>query len=189
MRDRTPSPSQFDSPGGRPPVRHGSGLTAWSVIQGILVIAVLAFILKAFIGNPAAPADQALTEAVESRNIEAARSALATGANVNYTNGIGAIPLHTAAWKGDVAMATLLLDRGANIDAMDSHSGETPLHSAARGNQPAMVALLLGRGANRFIKTRADSEQCNGRIYPAGVTALDIAHLSGFTQTAGLLAE
>ncbi|MES3035784.1 MAG: ankyrin repeat domain-containing protein [Gemmatimonadota bacterium] len=56
--------------------------------------------------------------------------------------------LHHMAAEGDEAKATLLLDHGASIDAIDDEYCSTPLGVAARRGQEALVALLLARGAD-----------------------------------------
>ncbi len=56
--------------------------------------------------------------------------------------------LHDMAQSGDVAKARLLLDHGADINAVDDEYRSTPLGMAARWGQRKMVALLLERGAD-----------------------------------------
>jgi ankyrin repeat protein len=56
--------------------------------------------------------------------------------------------LHHMAAEGEVRKATLLLDHGADIDAIDDEYRSTPLGVAARRGQDAMVELLLARGAD-----------------------------------------
>lgn len=56
--------------------------------------------------------------------------------------------LHDMAHGGDVAKARLLLDHGAEIDAIDEEYSATPLGVAARFGQRRMVAWLLERGAD-----------------------------------------
>ncbi len=127
--------------------------------------------------------DRALSEAVRSGNIQAAREALANGAHVNRRQDtLGSTLLHSAAWRGDVPMARLLVEYGAIVNIADSRSGETPLHSAARGNEPAMISFLLNQGADPEIKTHSPNPQCSGITYPAGVTARDIARISGYRE-------
>jgi ankyrin repeat protein len=56
--------------------------------------------------------------------------------------------LHEMARTGEVGKATLLLDHGADIDAVDQEFRSTPLGFAARWGQREMVDLLLARGAD-----------------------------------------
>lgn len=55
--------------------------------------------------------------------------------------------LHIAAARGDIAMAHLLLARGAKVDAKDG-SLATPLTHAVCKGERAMVKLLLEHGAD-----------------------------------------
>jgi hypothetical protein len=56
--------------------------------------------------------------------------------------------LHDMAQAGDVAKARLLLDHGADINAIDDEYRSTPLGMAARWGQRDMVIFLLERGAD-----------------------------------------
>lgn len=56
--------------------------------------------------------------------------------------------LHHVAADGDLAQARLLLDHGADIDAIDEEYRSTPLGMAARWGRLEMVTFLLDRGAN-----------------------------------------
>lgn len=56
--------------------------------------------------------------------------------------------LHDMAQSGDIVKARLLLDRGADIDAIDDEYRATPLGMAARWGQQRMVAFLLARGCD-----------------------------------------
>ena len=58
-----------------------------------------------------------------------------------------AMPLHIAAYKGNLPIARTLLTYGASVDGEDTHLA-TPLHYAARNGQTAMVKVLLDAGAN-----------------------------------------
>ena len=57
--------------------------------------------------------------------------------------------LHGMAQIGEIRRARLLLDRGADIDAVDEEFRSTPLGFAARWGREKMVRLLLDRGADR----------------------------------------
>ena len=76
---------------------------------------------------------------------------------VNARDGDASTPLHCAAWKGHAEAVTLLLDRGADIQAKNEngHWGDTPLHAAAHGNQRAVAEVLIERGADIHAKNAA----------------------------------
>ncbi len=59
--------------------------------------------------------------------------------------------LHKAARKGDIPMATLLIDHPANLEAKDE-SGSTPLYVALAKRKSAMAKLLIVSKAN--VNTR-----------------------------------
>jgi len=71
----------------------------------------------------------------------------------NDRGAYGDYPLHKVAIWGDIAAARILLDSGADIDAI-GEDGDTPLHRAAAANQSAMVEFLKARGANTQLKNR-----------------------------------
>lgn len=76
-------------------------------------------------------------------------------------------PLHLATCHGHFAVARLLLDRGAAVDAAD-YNGNTPLHDAVRQGHNALVTLLLDRKAsanasNRSRQTPVHIAAVNGR--------------------------
>ncbi|KAK3315581.1 ankyrin repeat-containing domain protein [Apodospora peruviana] len=59
-----------------------------------------------------------------------------------------ATPLWIAARYGRAHMASLLLKRGADLEAKDSDSGSTPLWIAAKARHLDVVELLVAAGAN-----------------------------------------
>src|ERR1035441_3618873 len=61
--------------------------------------------------------------------------------------------LHDAAYSGRTAAAKLLLDQGADINALAS-DGYTALFLAARRGHTEMIKLLLDRGASINAKSR-----------------------------------
>ncbi|MDP3070400.1 MAG: ankyrin repeat domain-containing protein [Opitutaceae bacterium] len=104
---------------------------------------------------------------------------LSIGANVNRRNAHGYTPLHcsvaTPSAKPDLQRecARLLLDRGAEVAALD-HEGGTPLMSAAWFGCLPAVQLLLERGAsastmNKRGQTAADLAQQRGHATVARV--------------------
>lgn len=75
---------------------------------------------------------------------------LEKGADINIQNRrdwITGTALHKVAMHQDISMVRLLLDKGANIEAVDQHK-KTPLHHAVIEGFEEMVRLLLGKGAN-----------------------------------------
>ena len=87
-----------------------------------------------------------LLMAVEFGNREIVTQLLAAGANVQVQGGrFEGTPLHSAAARGDKAMIELLLQHGAQIDAVDI-LGRQPAHLAAARNAQALE-LLLDHGA------------------------------------------
>ena len=73
---------------------------------------------------------------------------LENGMSPRHMSWHGVTLLHDMAQSGDVAKARLLLDHGADINAVDDEYRTTPLGMAARWGQRKMVALLLERGAD-----------------------------------------
>ncbi len=67
----------------------------------------------------------------------------------------GNTPLHDAALYGHVDVATLLLDRGANVENKTKYSGFTALHNAAWRGHLDVATLLLDRGADVESKTKS----------------------------------
>ena len=85
-----------------------------------------------------------LAVAIQEHSLKAAKLLLAQPAiEINALNAAGESALMMAAIKGDTESATLLLDRGAQVN----QPGWSPLHYAATGPEPRLVQLLLDRGA------------------------------------------
>ncbi|NKB65936.1 MAG: sigma-70 family RNA polymerase sigma factor [Candidatus Latescibacteria bacterium] len=70
------------------------------------------------------------------------------GMDPGRPNWIGRTFLHLCAEKGARDVAQLLLERGADLEAIDLESGGTPLAAAVRHEQKEMVVFLLQKGAD-----------------------------------------
>jgi ankyrin repeat protein/GNAT superfamily N-acetyltransferase len=82
------------------------------------------------------------------KHTEIAKLLLDNGMNPNHMNWHHVTLLHDMAQDGDLEKARLLLDHGADINAVDEEYCSTPLGLAARWGHRGMVALLLERGAD-----------------------------------------
>lgn len=97
-----------------------------------------------------------LALAVMKNKISIVKFLLAAGATPTAKHGDEFCPLETACERGNMKMATLLLESGANPDnqmpggASNLKQG-SPLFSAVNSNKPAMVELVLRYGANPNI--------------------------------------
>ena len=95
-----------------------------------------------------APADTPVADAAMSGDIDAVRSLLKEGMDVNAAQGDGMTALHWAAFKDEVEMARMLTYAGANVESSTRINAMTPLVLAARNGSGAMVQALLESGAN-----------------------------------------
>jgi uncharacterized protein len=106
----------------------------------------------------------------------AVRTLISAGAECNKpsSNDLAACPLHSAVAARHVAVAEILLEAGADLNARYS-SGYTPLIAAAENGQAAMVRLLLRHGADPTL-CRED-----------GMKAIDLARLQNAEAVVSLL--
>ena len=77
------------------------------------------------------------------------------GANVNAHDNNLETPLHFAAREYQIASANLLLQHGAQVDALDSH-GNTALFRAVFDSKGRgeMITLLLAHAADKHLKNK-----------------------------------
>lgn len=86
--------------------------------------------------------------AVASGNIDGVRTNIEHGVDVNERDANGATLLTVAAIFGHDAVATQLLDAGAEVNARNADNGATALHAAAFLGHAAVVETLLTAGAD-----------------------------------------
>jgi ankyrin repeat protein len=93
----------------------------------------------------------ALHAAVQEGNSAKLKDLLAAGVDVNVKavakDDYSATPLHLAAKRGDVVMAQMLMEKGADVNS-EMTTGEMPLHTSVKAGHRAMVLFLLGKGAD-----------------------------------------
>jgi ankyrin repeat protein len=102
----------------------------------------------------------ALYHAAAAGHIELVKQLLDSGLTPN-DRWAGSLPLAGAVYGGQPEIVKLLLERGANVNAVDGNAGgrgETALHYAARSDAKSaaeIVALLLGSGAAVNVQDQA----------------------------------
>jgi len=109
---------------------------------------VLILLTIALMALPAAAGE--IHRAIEAGDTELVATLLGADpglVNAEDQNQTRDLPLHTAAAHGQLEIARLLLDAGAEVDAGDSDLS-TPLHVAAVRGQADLVDLLVERGAD-----------------------------------------
>ena len=74
---------------------------------------------------------------------------------IDVPSELGITPLHCACIKGSKNAIDLLLDLGANINAVDN-DGNNCLHYAVNSNKSTIVKKLLVRGADKTLKNNND---------------------------------
>ena len=94
-----------------------------------------------------------LLSAVRQQESKSVRDLLQNGADIEQMDSDRETALLIAVNDvSNIAMARLLLERGANVNAKGKE-GFSALHYAVAGNQPEMIALLLKHGADVEAKT------------------------------------
>ena len=143
--------------------------------QSLIAVAVAVCVAT---GAGMAQSRSSIADAAERGDLEAVRSAIKSGGDVNASQGDGMTALHWAASQGNVDLASLLLYAGADVEAVTRIGEYTPLHVASRSGQPAVVKRLLEAGAD--VTRRASV---------TGATPLHMAAASGNAESVTLLLD
>ena len=116
-----------------------------------------------------------MTQAIRCGSDNDVMRLLAAGADLKAHDEFGDTPLHTAAKYGRIALVTALIEKGADVDALNSLGLQTPLCSASAKGQTEAVRLLLSKGAQLTVKGASD------------YSPLHAAARRGYTETVQLL--
>ena len=125
----------------------------------------------------AAPPDARVAEAAMRRDVEAVRTLLRGGADVNAPQGDGMTALHWAALNADLDTMNVLLNAGAATEATTRVGAYTPLHLATTRGHAEAVARLLEGGSKVAAATTT------------GVQPLHLAAQSGNTAAIAALLD
>ncbi|WP_264330909.1 ankyrin repeat domain-containing protein [Wolbachia endosymbiont (group B) of Erebia ligea] len=92
--------------------------------------------------------DELLMNSSKGENIQQITELIEAGANINAVTTVQKeTPLHIAVRYGHKEVAELLLNKGANVNAVERRKW-TPLHTAVKSGKVEVAELLLDRGAN-----------------------------------------
>jgi ankyrin repeat protein len=94
---------------------------------------------------------ETLEKIVYDNDLEALKTEIENGMDVNIQNNYGWTPLHVAIRRDRRDMVAYLLEQGADIDKVDG-VGWTPLMEAVMDDMPELCAFLLEKGADVSIK-------------------------------------
>jgi len=123
--------------------------------------------------------DTELLDACRSGDLARVAGLLSEGRPTEAVDDDGFRPLHLAAAGGHGGVVTLLLERGARLEAESTHpgcyGGLRPLHAAVAGGHADVVERLLARGA------RVDATD------ETGFTPLHLATVLGATRIVRML--
>ena len=119
-------------------------------------------------------ATKKLNQAIKKGNVEAVKSTILAGANVNDKGKSGWTPLHLAAKRGHTEIIKILIDAGADLSTSNQlkqqglfgrdSEGDSSVDLAYRYGHNEARRLLINETANFLINTEAyvDSKYANG---------------------------
>lgn len=104
-----------------------------------------------------------LLAAVKVDSAKSVTRLLELGGDIQETLPDGRSLLHIAAWENACDVATLLIARGADIEARESMNDHTPLHEAAWNDSLEVAEILIAQGAD------IEAEGSYGKSQPLNV--------------------
>ncbi len=117
-------------------------LARWCIAPLLVLVGLAAPCLAA-----SSAADQSLLDAARQGDIEAVRSMINDGADVNLPADDGTTALIWSAHRNEMQMAELLITAGADVNRANDY-GATALYEAAGYADAALIDMLLSVGAN-----------------------------------------
>ena len=127
-------------------------------------------------------ADQ-LRMAVRLNDMEAIKRQVAAGFDIDLPASQGTTLLAEAVAAGHIQMASLLLQSGSRVDAINPATGETPLFIAVRANRPDFIRLLMTNGADPDRMNLANRTPLMVAVESRAMLALEQLLLSGAAIT------
>lgn len=130
-------------------------------LRSIVIFLLLIFFAQSASSN--------IFEDVADGNFLLVEKYLKAGVDVNIQDAYNWTPLHEAASKGQLEIASLLIKYKADVNAKET-MGKTPLHFAAYRGRDAIIKLLIKNGAKNSINK-------------IGQTPIDLAIQEGHENT------